>query len=233
MIPWGCVRSVFLATRRPVSRNGCAMQRGRLPPPSPRNCASSLACMLATVKTSWPLSSPKVRARPRCTVSATATARCCWMRASLSGSGAWASGWWGATQYTKLTCPRGLVWMPGWLVPSGVIPMARSAWPEVSTSIVPERVSSRRRMRVGGASAKKASHNSITVALAMMVSMAMVNCDSHPVATRRTRLATASISASRRSPSRSSSRPASVRRAWRALRSNKRTSSASSIWRTR
>src|SRR3569832_2797876 len=67
----------------------------------------------------------------------------------------------------------------------------------------------------------------------MTVSTAMVSSDSQPVATRLTRLATASISWSRRAPSRSNSAPASVIRACRELRSNSSTSSASSICRTR
>ena len=111
--------------------------------------------------------------------------------------------------------------------------MARSACPEVSASSVPDRVSSRILIRVGGLSARKASHNSITVPLASAASRATVSWGSHPVATRLTRLATASMSASRRSASRSSSVPATVGRAWRELRSNSNTSSASSIWRTR
>jgi hypothetical protein len=65
------------------------------------------------------------------------------------------------------------------------------------------------------------------------LSTAMVNCGSQPVATRRTRLETASISSSSLAPSRSSSAPASVSTAWRDARSNSSTSSASSIWRTR
>ena len=84
-----------------------------------------------------------------------------------------------------------------------------------------------------GASAKNACASSITVERETTVSTAIVSSDSQPVATRRTRLATASISCSSRPPSRSSSLPASVRRAWRELRSNSSTSSASSIWRMR
>ena len=75
--------------------------------------------------------------------------------------------------------------------------------------------------------------SSMTVARLMMLSTAIVSCGSQPVATRLTRLATASISDSNRAPSRRSSAPASVNRAWRELRSNSKTSSASSIWRTR
>ncbi len=71
------------------------------------------------------------------------------------------------------------------------------------------------------------------VALEMMPSTAMVSCGSHPVATRLTRLATASISSSRCAPARNNSAPASVKRAWRELRSYSSTSNASSIWRTR
>jgi hypothetical protein len=67
---------------------------------------------------------------------------------------------------------------------------------------------------------------------AMASSMAIVSSASQPVAMRLTRLATASISISRRRPSTSSSWPAAVSTAWRALRSNSSTSSCSSSWRT-
>ena len=65
-----------------------------------------------------------------------------------------------------------------------------------------------------------------------MSSTLMDNVASQPLATRLTRLATASISCSRRRPSCSSSSPAAVGWAWRELRSNSSTSSASSNWRT-
>ncbi len=70
------------------------------------------------------------------------------------------------------------------------------------------------------------------VGIDRMSSTLIASCVSQPQATRRTRLATASISCSRRRPSCSSSWPAAVSWAWRELRSKSSTSSASSSWRT-
>ena len=65
----------------------------RKPPPNPRTCASSLARMLPTVKTSCPASSAMVSAELRCcTESATATARCFTSTSSAIGEGSDASG---------------------------------------------------------------------------------------------------------------------------------------------
>jgi hypothetical protein len=79
---------------------------------------------------------------------------------------------------------------------------------------------------------QKACTSSKTVGTERMSSTLMDSCVSQPLATRRTRLATASISCSRRRPSTSSSVPAAVSCAWRELRSKSSTSSASSSWRT-
>ncbi len=65
---------------------------------------------------------------------------------------------------------------------------------------------------MGGSSAKKAVARSSSGSRAITLSTAMVSIGSQPVATRLTRLATASISLSSRSASRSSSAPASVSR---------------------
>ena len=59
----------------------------------------------------------------------------------------------------------GWLWMPGTVPEPGLTPSARSAWPEVSASSVPESVSSRMRKRVGVSRLKKAQASSmITVA---------------------------------------------------------------------
>ena len=106
----------------------------------------------------------------------------------------------------------------------------------VSASHVPARTSVRRRSRVagpaGGSSAVERPHSSNTVVREITPSTATVTPSPIPTRRRLTRLATASICASRRRPSPSSSAPAAVRRAWRELRSNSSTSSASSSWRT-
>ena len=159
--------------------------------------------------------------------------RCLSSSSSDSGSSARASGWCGATAYTKRTCPSGLARRLAALEGSRITPMARSALPEVSAPTVPLRISSRRRSRVGGLRLKKSQHSSIRAECEIRPSAAMVSSGSQPVATRLTRFTTASTSCFRRSPCASSSAPAAVGRAWRELRSNSSTSSASSIWRTR
>ena len=209
------------------------MGSGRKPLPSPRSCASSLACIVGTVNTSWPPRRLTVTPLPRCTESATAIARCARRSSSPSTPSPVASGWWGATANTNPTLPMDWLCRPGMAPELGPTPSARSAWPDVSASSVPDRVSSRNRKRVGGSSWKKAQASSISTGRAIRPSAARVSCGSQPVATRLTRLATASISSNRRPPSRNSSAPASVMRAWREVRSNSSTSRASSIWRTR
>ncbi len=96
-------------------------------------------------------------------------------------------------------------------------------------TFVPESVSPLNVSRVGGFSSRKSAHSSISVRWSIRLSTAIVSWGSQPVATRRTRLATASIPASSAAASRSNSAPAGVSLACLALRSNNRTSSASSI----
>ena len=69
--------------------------------------------------------------------SATATARCRNNSASLIGSLAAASGWWGATANTKARAPSSRLMMPGTVPRSMPMPIARSTWPEASASQVP------------------------------------------------------------------------------------------------
>ena len=204
---------------------GCAMHSGRLPRPA-RVVGHRFACMLHGDNTSCPLSRPKVKARPRCTVSATATARCCWISVA-QGSGAPAPGGGRHGVHTAHGAQRFAVnaRMAGAVGDAdGQVGLAGGQGFQGARQGFVAQADAR-----GGASAKRLRTGSMTVALAMMVSTDRVNCDSQPVATRRTRLATASISASRRSPSRSSSPPVFGQRAWRGLRSNSKTSSASSI----
>ena len=112
-------------------------------------------------------------------------------------------------------------------------PSAKSAWPEVKAFKVPNKVSCRKRSRVGDFRAKKASHSSINTVREMMLSAATVSTASQPVATRLMRLATASTSLKSRPASCSKACPAAVGCACLALRSKSSTSKASSICLTR
>ena len=76
--------------------------------------------------------------------------RCCSKVASVMGSGAVASGWWGATAKTKSSSPSSQACRPATLLELTATPMARSARPEVSVSSVPVRMPSRSFSRVGG-----------------------------------------------------------------------------------
>ncbi len=129
------------------------MGSGRYPQPKPRSWASSLADIDGRVNTSCPGRMPTViGARPRA-VSATATMRWLAISVALSGSGARASGWCGATAKMKLTSPI-ISWrMSGPATRSAGTPMARSAWPVLRASQVPVITSLRMRSRVGGLSA--------------------------------------------------------------------------------
>ena len=178
--------------------------------------------MFATASTSWPGNKFTVAGDICWAESATATARWRSTSASLTAPLTWAKGCWGATTNTNGSSPRGNLATPGGVVTSAPTPMAMSAWPLIKASQVPAITSVRRRSRVPGPpalaplpaacglSAKKASHKSIRVVREMMSSMTTVSRPSQPVATRRTRLATASISSNRRRPSASSSLPAAV-----------------------
>jgi hypothetical protein len=116
-------------------------------------------------------------------------------------------GWWGATAKTQSPrCPAGLLCRPAAVVAGPDSrqwpgrPDRRSAPPACRTGF------RRAARRVGGAREKKAQAQLHHGGREMMPSTAMVSCGSQPVATRLTRLATASMSCSRRPPSRSSSR---------------------------
>ena len=149
---------------------------------------------------------PDGAAPPPCwTESATATARPR-TSSSPSGSGRRASEWCGANA-TKCRWPSGLCGAAAFA--SITTPTARSACPEdAAAASAPGGQGFRAQFEpVGRIQGEKRSHSSITVMPSITLSTAIVNCDSQPVATRLTRLATASMSASRRRPSRSSSAP--------------------------
>jgi hypothetical protein len=170
---------------------------------------------------------------PRCTESATATARCfCSTRRAAARRRRPAGG--AAPRHnTNATLAQRLAWMPAALPGSRFTPNGQVGLPGGQRLQRAAQRLVRMRSRVGGLSEKKASASSIRTAprddAVHRNGELRLPAGGHA----RTRLATASISSSRRAPSRSSSAPASVRRAWRELRSNSSTSSASSIWRTR
>jgi hypothetical protein len=116
-----------------------------------------------------PLSRPKVSPAPRCTVSATATARWRWItRHSRARARQWPAGG-GAPRRRQRSLRPAVCCECGWCCTSvgrdanGQIGLARwSAPPACPTGLIAQADAG------GGARAKKASHSSITVALAMM-----------------------------------------------------------------
>ena len=121
------------------------------------------------------------------------------MTASASGPGAEASGWAGATANTIPTSAIRRVRHPPPDGGSPGAPTARSARPPATASQVPPSTSRVSRRRVCGApSAVQCASNAATSGQmrerGTIVSTATVSSDSHPVATRRTRRASASAS---------------------------------------
>jgi hypothetical protein len=182
------------------------MHSGMKPPPSPRSCASSLACMVGTVNTSCPPSRPTVTPLPRCTESATATR--CW-RSTVVGQRLGARGQGMVRRHREDKAGRRPA---GWLCMSAVVGRASDSrrWPgRPARGQRLQRAGQRFVAQAQAGGGREVEEGSRTAPSApdceMMPSAAIVSCGSQPVATRLTRLAIASISSSSRPPSRSSS----------------------------